>query len=119
MEDRLILISAFWRNDCPDGVGCTFEFQGNDGETMAKLIEDTVKVYDQHPEVPVEEYVEQLRAIGLTPIDLRDEQMLMLAMINIAWLERRGHIPTDEFNGMLYVRLIKGEPTPSKVPFTN
>ena len=101
---KLIQISAFYRNDKPNGVGVTLPRELGD---LDKVLADLTtsynlmwrqSVYESETAQLVTELVQQLEAIGTTK-DFTF-RLGLLAVANIWLLEKIGHLKSDEFNGL-------------------
>lgn len=93
-------ISAFWKNDVPGGIGLTFRFGDREnGNRMLAGLEATLADYDRN--ATPEAIVAQLEAWGGTSLSMEQKYV---AVANVYWLERRGHLKSDDFNGVLVVR---------------
>lgn len=107
---KLVSASFFWRNDQPDGIGVSFRSDSfSPDELQAMFRGEVVRQYfrdcDAHLGTRiVDEYLDQLRGIAMQarqgPLTL---QLALMAALNIMWLAERGFIPSDEFNGPLFV----------------
>lgn len=95
-------MGAFYKNDRPGGLG--FEMECDDD--LPGFLETTARQYDevvQKTPSEVKFYFDQLASWGaaLSRGEL-SEDLQMAAIINIYWLESRGHLKSDEYNGMVW-----------------
>ena len=96
---RLMTASAFYKNDMPGGVGIHYPHPPKD---FVQEIDALLLVWDANatPErihAQLKECGEYIQKHG----DL-DEKMSFVAFVDIVWLERRGYLTPDEFNGGLW-----------------
>jgi hypothetical protein len=100
-------ISAFWRNDKPDGIGVSFTPDTVDLEALADSIEgyitDMPATMAADPITTPQFLLSQLAEIGKIDRSTRGVEATMVAVLNIAYLERIGIIKPDNFNGMMYL----------------
>jgi hypothetical protein len=96
---QLIGISAFYKNDKPDGYGV--RFSGEKIEATANVIaENVAENLDELSPIDISRLLEKL-------LKDRDKDSLSLeeritAAVFIQALEDTGDLPKDDFNGMLY-----------------
>lgn len=102
---RLISIAAFWKNDRPEGIGFTITDDAGDLDAILKDLQESwtlmwneAQALDDLPRL-VTDMRDQLRGIGQRRGHLTVKDML-LAIGNIWLLESRGHMVTDEYNGL-------------------
>lgn len=106
----IVQASFFWQNDRPDGLGFTLNAASgwSPHELTAVFNEAFVQqsFRDSDAELGrdvVAHYLQQLRAIVATKSHLGMPDVI-LAALNIMWLSERGFIPSDDFNGALFIR---------------
>jgi hypothetical protein len=103
---RLVQVSAFWKNDQPNGIGITIdESFGNLDDLLTILQASYNAMYEEcrlQGSLPdlINDLRSQLTEIGLNkPIeDSLDTVCIIIG--NIWTLESRGLMVTDEFNGL-------------------
>jgi hypothetical protein len=100
-------ICAFYKNDGEGGIGFYFERDtpGIDLDKIASIITSAMVDYDEAAksegdDVFSSKLIEQLVEFGRIN-DLQDK-MIAVAMVNIHWLESRGHLAVDDYNGMVF-----------------
>lgn len=101
----IISFAVFWKNDKPGGLGFRWVAQHRRDDS-AKLLADyiTGPALDNYDAGTTKEgnftYLwDQLAAWGANKSRMSESQVLVSAM-NIAWLEARGHLKSDEYNGI-------------------
>lgn len=105
---RLLKIGAYYKNDEPGGFGAilTRDGFGDDLDLIVTMIVNAIPAYDQAASergasAVASHLEEQIRAIGNESDP--DMRWVITAMCNIHWLENRGHLQPDEFNGMVFL----------------
>lgn len=99
----MVCVSAFWTADLSGGLGVKLPFENRpegDGIKFCQELQRHLVEYDARPEPDY--YIAQLREWGSRRGELTDEEML-LAIRNVYWLQERGHLRKDEYNGVLFV----------------
>jgi hypothetical protein len=104
-ERRLLAVGAWWNDDQPDGLRLMVDFvqKPDEGRSLYEQVQANCRSWDQYPEPRI--YLNQLQTLALkarTPESL-DAFEVMLVIVNIAWLESRGHLKADEFNGIQWL----------------
>jgi hypothetical protein len=95
-------VSAFWENDRPGGLGMSIPFEDPKvGLKVCRVLHGALATYDAHPEVAPDFYITQLRDFGSRAGALTDDEM-MIAITNIYWLQERGYLAADEYNGVIF-----------------
>jgi hypothetical protein len=95
-------VSAFWANDRPGGLGFAIPFEDPKvGLKVCRVLHSALATYDAHPEVAPNFYLAQLCDFGSRAGGLTDEEM-MIAITNIYWLQERGYLAADEYNGVIF-----------------
>ena len=100
-KDKIVSIAGFWRNDQPDGIGIMFDERFGDLDSLAEVLEHGVRQYQQQ-QFPPDMVLDQLKGWGKNK-PLADGQAV-IALVNIAYLERMDWLVPDEWNGMIYAR---------------
>ena len=109
MHIHLFQISAFWRNDQPDGIGVTITdeaFTVPLTEIMDEIMENYWQMWvEAENEGTTDELVSDLVA-QLTDVSRRRESLDISDAVwvigNIWLLERVGYIKADEYNGCVF-----------------
>ncbi len=107
-EPRLLIsIAAYFENDKPGGIGFILPRKhfGEKLDMLTTSIANAMLEYDraareQGEAAMVEDLEGQLREMAKYPDP--DIGLVIIAMSNIHWLETRGHLQPDNFNGMLF-----------------
>jgi hypothetical protein len=102
---KVLFAHAYWRNDEEGGCGVGFQFprDSDTGNAFAHTVYRGLSDWDAMGKKPIE-FFDQLRALkarGRLQFGGTDEDCF-LAFMNIYWLESRKHIPTDEYNGVMW-----------------
>lgn len=112
---RILGISVFWKNDKPGGIGFTQTFpEGDAGTKFEQLAQRTMQDYDAaqaEGEDVVGASVEQLTRWAQQDVSQLPVPEQFLILCNVMWLETRGHIASDNFNGVQWARLYEGSET--------
>lgn len=107
---RIRQASFFWKNDAPDGLGLTLGPPAFSPDELTRMFDEAIvgqyfRDSDTHLGTDlVTTYLTQLAGIaneakrGAVSIP-----QVILAALNIMYLADRGFIPTDEFNGPMFV----------------
>ncbi len=103
---RVVRLGAYYRSNEPGGIAIVHEC---DYEFLARL-EAAVQAYDRHAseigsaDKDVEAYLRQLEALRAEKLTRAlTQEELALALMNVFWLDSRGHLRADDFNGMQYI----------------
>jgi hypothetical protein len=98
---HIVRISAFWRNDRPGGLGVGIDFHDDPmgGEEYSRHLSRTLDTWDKN--AAPGDIVDQLRELANLETELSDRETF-IAIADIYWLQERGHLETDEFNGVLW-----------------
>lgn len=116
-EGQILHVSGFWRNDRRGGLGFGYDFSGpgfkpTDGEAFARRLDESLRTYDRNANPA--DIEAQLRSLGeekerlLVVGQHLPEEHNGIALMNIHWLEQRGHLQADEFNGISWAWVPKG-----------
>lgn len=96
---QVLMVSAFWRDNEPDGISAGMRFDApTNGVEFCTDLEKTLPLYDKLG-------LQHVRAelVRLAPhrheLDMRD---VMHVVACIYWMQERGHIKPDEYNGALF-----------------
>jgi len=107
---RLLSISAFYRNDEPNGIGITLRDEAGDLTEIFQLLKDSYDAMweesenDNETDTLTADLFEQLQAIGQSK-PITDPKKMLLVIGNVYLLERVGALITDEFNGLQFAYL--------------
>ena len=92
---KLVTASAFYKNDLPGGIGIHYPTPPKD---FIQMIDTLLLSWDAN--ATPERIHEQLKEIGdYIAKDGKDEKTSLIAFVDIVWLESRGHLVPDEYNG--------------------
>jgi len=99
---RVLMVSAYYKNDQPGGLGVTLKFpvdvpEGMSGVAFCRGLEACLPEYDK---LTVGEVLEGLRALGEARLDRREAAAE--AIMGVHWLQVRRHLAVDEYNGTLF-----------------
>jgi hypothetical protein len=108
-----VIFGCFWRNDLPKGQGIGFIVREQVPQFVSEL-ERMMLVYDESVPDPAE-LVEQLADWALN-WDKLQHSYYAVAAANIYWLETRGHLAIDDFNGCQIVCADRPLPESAIVP---
>lgn len=105
---RILRIGGYYHNDRPDGLGLLLTADGDgDLNDVAEVIKgaslngpEPGETIDQMA-AELQRQIEQVRVASKNRRLSEDE--VILAMINIQWLQSSGYLPGDEFNGMQFI----------------
>ncbi len=96
---QILMVSAFWRDNEPDGISAGMKFDSPEGGVeFCTDLEKTLPLYDKLG-------LQHVRAelVRLAPhrheLDMRD---VMHVVACIYWMQERGHIKPDEYNGTMF-----------------
>lgn len=106
-KGHLVAVSAFYKNNVPEGVGF---IQTNKDADLDKIVDLFVKNYTEawkaanksEREEIVTHYFEQLAEFGAMKDDLTQDDAWM-GIMNIWFLEAYGFLKPDEFNGCQFM----------------
>lgn len=101
----IIHVGAFWKNDQARGIGFERVFIEG-GKQFAAQMKEALAAYDQGGAEP-EDLIEQLQEMGADGKWRSDEQLQIVVFMNIYWLEQRGHLQPDEYNGVRWTQRLK------------
>lgn len=95
-------VSVYFQNDGDDGFSFRREFIGDTaGREFAGICEQLMVGYDAHQPALAIAYLKRIAAAPDKPARVIGSAQLITATVH--WLERRGHIKSDEFNGVLWI----------------
>ncbi len=106
----LMRVMAYWHNDQPGGLGVGIDFSDQppeNGLTFCEQLERGIADWDTGGATR-EDIEAQLSEIASAEGDLSQEQTF-IAIADIHWLERRGHLKADEHNGVLFAATMETE----------
>lgn len=96
---QVIMVSAFYRDDHPDGISAGMRFDGPDqGVEFCRHLEKCLPEYDM---LTLEEVIAELRRLAPRRHELTQDEVDHVVMC-IYWMRERGHIRPDEYNGPLF-----------------
>lgn len=103
---KLILISAFWKNDKPTGFGMIYKFEDKaDTDVFVKMCDEYIKHYNEADPTDrlaqISEYEEQLNNHKEWCLDIPGFEICLIG--NVWFLEYMGFITVDNFNGFVAV----------------
>lgn len=103
VKGNIFAACAFFRNNLPRGIGLTLVFDADDvaGNKFGECMDAGLLVYDKHAHPA--DLIRQLQSWTTKQL-AKDKRLQICAFQNIYWLEQRGHLVTDEFNGVVFVR---------------
>ena len=98
---KVLNVSAFFANDRPGGIGLVLNLgEGPDrGVKVCRILESQLDVYDTHGVTP-DFLIGQLREWADRG-GMSDEEKI-IAITSIYWLQERGHLTKDEYNGVIF-----------------
>jgi len=93
---KLVTASAFYKNDVAGGVGVSFP---KPPKNFIKMIDEMLLEWDTC--ATPESMHSQLKEIGeyIAKGGNPDYKVSLIAFVDIVWLESRGHLVPDNFNG--------------------
>lgn len=99
-KKKLMQIAVFWRNDEPDGLGLEVA-----DERFLSVVAPVIDRYlhEGSADITSDMMLDQLVALGRKKASGLTFEEQIVAILNIAALEHRGVIPTNQFNGISYV----------------
>jgi hypothetical protein len=107
---HLLAISAFWKNDQPDGIGITVDESFGDLDDLLFILQVSYNAMwaecQENGSLPdlINDLRAQLVEIGLRkPIADDDLDTVCIVIGNIRCLENHGHMISDEYNGLQLV----------------
>ena len=108
---EVLYVAAYWKNDVPGGVNIEipFEDDGVDGLAFCIALESLLPEIDQIVTVAVAEArlseLSRSRAMGRRPIERDALDIITL----VYWLQERGHLVVDNFNGTMFLSRYDGK----------
>jgi hypothetical protein len=103
---RLVGVAAFWRNDHEGGLSVYLGFSSGASEPFVGAVQRAMTVYDASPNR--EPYLAWLAEVAPRKERLSKPEIFR-AIASISWLEQRGHLVPDEFNGVIWLGRRDGE----------
>lgn len=107
MNEGLVvrMVSAFYRDNEPGGIATGMQFHGDDGVEFCKLLVEALPRIDAETTVDIAcralTYLSPRRH-QLKPVEVAD----VISVVN--WLQVRGHLVADEYNGTIFVCEFEG-----------
>jgi hypothetical protein len=101
MPPKIRRVEAFYKNDKPGGLGIIYEFKDG-GERFVAGLERAMETWDANADP--QDLLNQLDELGARRehVSLTDEEN-WVSLMNICWLELRGHLKPDRFNGAIFL----------------
>jgi hypothetical protein len=107
-KEHLLKVSAFYKNNTPDGIGMIIE---NTNFDLGKRISDFANSYEKAWESADEEerekfvdgYFDQLNHFAKFRAQDRTQGENFICVINIWFLEKYGFLKSDNFNGCTFL----------------
>jgi hypothetical protein len=96
---NVFTVGVYWRNDQPGGIGFTYDMKDG-GIEFCEEIERTMPAMDISG-ITAERVTCRLRELALYGSDMNRRQAIE-CILNVHWLQTRGHLKPDEFNGTLF-----------------
>lgn len=125
---EIVGVDVFFRDDHPDGVCARIEFSPGEGQRFAQWCDRAARRFDAFPpSMAIEWLTEVGRRLCASRVgegEALDQQEGRIIIATIYWLERRGHIRSDEHNGVQWIgmrgdkdliAIRNDEPTPDKL----
>lgn len=106
-DSALLYAGAFWKNDEPDGFGVEFHLTGPECVTFVERLQRTIGLYDVA--LTKEQALDALIEWAANKEAMSADD-LMKAFSYILWLEIRGHIESDEYNGVVWIHDVGSMP---------
>lgn len=101
MKGIIRSVGAYWRDDQPGGIGFTIDFPPDrSGNRFAQRCEAALTLFDRNPDA-LENALGLLTKLGREQ-HVPDREGLR-AVATIHWLEQRGHLRSDDHNGIMWV----------------
>ena len=107
-KSHLIKISAFYKNDTPNGIGVLFpdvntELENNLTDSMKRYEDAWESANDDLRKEYVQGYFNQLEHFSQFRSQGRSIQENLMCVINIWFLEKYGFLQTDNYNGCQFI----------------
>jgi hypothetical protein len=107
-DKRLLKVSAFYKNDGPNGIGLIIDGGDYDLEgIMCEYAEGYEEAWRVASEFDREKYVagyaDQLKYFGKLRAKDRSEEQNFTCLMNIWFLEKYGFLTSDDHNGCQFV----------------
>lgn len=104
---EVLAVSAYYKNDKPGGIGVGLNFVGREGIDFCHELEANLGVYDRL--LPLERVLQIVDKFSRDRPDFSDRSSLAIrsgAVMDIVgsiyWLQERGHLAPDEYNGLAF-----------------
>jgi hypothetical protein len=96
-------VAAFYKNDGEEGISVSRDFKGDDGNRFSAWCESAMLAIEASGGTP-EKAKAWLDGIGrANPEPEMTPTLWNNIVATIHWLERRGHLVSDEFNGCMWL----------------
>jgi hypothetical protein len=96
---EVLRVSAHFRNDKPDGLGVALDFNDSGGVAFCLALEYGLAVYDRQQTTP-EQILATLGKFARERPESHDAAAEVV--MGVHWLQVRGHLAVDEYNGTLF-----------------
>jgi hypothetical protein len=104
-KPHVLMVSGFWRDDEPGGIAAGMQFKDRDeGLDLCRVLEASLATYD---ELTLQEVQSELRRLSPRRNELSSIEVMHVIMC-VHWMQRRGHLKPDEFNGTLFAGTLEG-----------
>ena len=101
---EVVMVSAYYKNDKPGGIGVSLTFDvPESGVNFCLGMEECLTEYDR---LSVEEVLAGLSQLSKTRPETRFAAAE--AIMGVYWLQARGHIASDEYNGTMFNCMFRG-----------
>ena len=99
------MVSGFWRDNEPGGIAAGMQFRENDdGVVFCQHLEACLPEYDK---LTLEEVEGELRRLSPRRHQLSHAEVAhVIACVH--WMQQRGHLKADEYNGTLFAGVMGG-----------
>jgi hypothetical protein len=105
MTRPILEVTARWREDQPGGFAVNVTFDTPKlGEHFAKQLLLAIEGLDRDRRWSPDVAIKHLSDVGRMPEGSRDEIIRRRAVGIVAWLQERGHLVADEYNGVAWHR---------------
>ncbi len=102
-EYTVVHVAAFYENDGQDGLAVSWDFAGDTGNRFSAWCESVMLTFEAMDGKPSQAKA-WLDALGRTHPKPEITRALGSKIVaTIHWLERRGHLVSDEFNGCMWM----------------
>lgn len=100
--EKVIEAGVYFRSDAAEGISFVIRPQTPvAGKGLLDTVWTTIDDYDNVEAEPAV-LLEQLEKLGARGTQALRHHELLIALVNICWLELRGHLKADEHNGVMW-----------------